>query len=100
MLFIISAVQSAYRLVLLTATPIINYPSDISVLINMVKKTEVLPSDKKLFEFYYMNEEEGTIINKETIVNKLSNSISYYENVSLGDFPKSIEEIINIELPF
>jgi superfamily II DNA or RNA helicase len=98
MLFIISAVQSAYRLVLLTATPIINYPSDISVLINMVKKIEVLPSDKKLFEFYYMNEEEGTLINKEMIISKLSGGISYYENVSLGDFPRSIEEIIHVEM--
>jgi superfamily II DNA or RNA helicase len=98
MLFIISAVQSAYRLVLLTATPIINYPSDISVLINMVKKKELLPTDKQLFEFYYMNEEEGTLMNKEMIISKLSSAISYYENVSLGDFPRSIEEIIYVEM--
>jgi len=98
MLFIISAVQSAYRLVLLTATPIINYPSDISVLVNMVKKAEVFPSDKNLFEFYYMNEEEGEIINKDTIKLKLLNSISYYENISMNDFPKSVEEIVRIEM--
>lgn len=97
MLFIISATSSAFRLVLLTATPIINYPSDISVLVNMVKRTEVLPSDKKLFEFYYIGEEEE-LINKEIIVKKLSNAISYYENVSLDDFPRVKTEIIRVEM--
>ena len=97
MLFIISAVNIAFRLVLLTATPIVNYPSDISILINMVKKEEVLPSDKKLFEFFYVGEEEE-LINKEVIIKKLSNGISYYENVSLDDFPRVKTEIIKVEM--
>jgi superfamily II DNA or RNA helicase len=98
MLLIISAISSAFRLVLLTATPIINFPSDISVLVNMVKKNEVLPSDKKLFEFYYVNEEEGELINKDMLVKKLSDTISYYENVLLDDFPKVSTQIMRVEM--
>ena len=98
MLLIISATSSAFRLVLLTATPIINYPSDISVLVNMIKKNEVLPSDKKLFDFYYVNDEDCELINKEIIISKLSGAISYFENVSLDDFPKVSTEIMRVEM--
>ena len=98
MLLIISAVQSAHRLVLLTATPIINYPSDIATLVNMVKKQEILPSNKDLFKFYYINEDDETLINSDTIKKKLLNAISYYENVSYDDFPRSTEQIIKVEM--
>jgi hypothetical protein len=63
----------------------------------MVKKEEVLPSDKKLFEFFYVGEEEE-LINKEVIIKKLLNGISYYENVSLDDFPRVKSETIKVEM--
>lgn len=99
-LLIIAAVSTAYRLILLTATPIINYPSDITTLVNMVKKSEILPSNTQLFNFYYMSndEEEPGLINRENIVSKLMCTISYYENVSLGSFPEVQTSIMKVEM--
>ena len=97
MLLIINAVQNAYRLILLTATPIINYPSDISILVNMVKQNDILPTEKKLFDFYFIND-EYKINNSDMLEKKLKNSISFYENKSSNDYPSSTEEIIRVEM--
>ena len=97
MLLIIVAVQCAYRLILLTATPIINYPSDLSVLINIIQQKDILPTDKKLFDFYFIND-ELKINNTDLLEKKLKNSISFYENKNIDDYPTVKEEIIRIEM--
>ncbi len=98
MLLIMSAVSRAHRLILLTATPIINYPSDISPLINMVKKQEVLPSAKNLFEFYYLSDEQDELINTQVLENKIACGISFYENVNQSSFPEVISSTIRVEM--
>lgn len=98
MLLIMSAVASAHRLILLTATPVINYPSDISPLINMVKKQEVLPSAKNLFDFYYLSDEQDELTNTQMLENKIACGISYYENVNQSSFPEVIVSTMRIEM--
>ncbi len=98
MLLIMSAVASAHRLILLTATPIINYPSDISPLINMVKKQEVLPSAKNLFDFYYLTDEQDELTNTQMLENKIACGVSYYENVNQSSFPEVITSTIRVEM--
>ena len=99
MSLIISAVSSAYRLVLLTATPVINYPSDIAPLINMVKRQEVLPSNTQLFNFYYLDDEENPgLTNKSGLQSKISCALSYYENVSSSNFPQVFTSVMPVEM--
>jgi len=97
-LLIISASQSAYRLILLTATPILNYINDLSVLINMIKKEDILPTNKKLFDFYYYNEDNDTINNQIMLENKIKNTISYYENTDTENYCKKKEYVIKVEM--
>ena len=99
MSLIITAVATAHRLVLLTATPVINYPSDIAPLINMVKKKEVLPTNTQLFDFYYLDEEDGSqLTNKSMLVSKLACTISYYENVNQSSFPEVFVTVMKVEM--
>lgn len=95
MMFIINSLSFAYKIILLSGTPIINHPVDMCVLVNIVKQKEVLPTDKSLFDFYYMNDtinlnaftNTNTNYFKEIDVlkEKLSNAISYYEPSNNAD---------------
>lgn len=90
MMFIINSLSLAFKLILLTGTPIINHPIDLCVLVNIVKNKEVFTIDKSLFDFYYVekDEESNDLLNKlpmirlkaiDDLKNKLSDCISYYE---------------------
>ena len=86
------ALKESYKVLLLTATPIVNYLNDISVLINIVKKEDVLPMRRSLFNFFYFDERKMEIFNKDLLRGKLANCISYYEsgeNISNPDYPES-----------
>lgn len=98
MLLIMAAIASAHRLILLTATPVINYPSDISPLINMVKRKEVLPSAKNLFDFYYLSDDGDELTNIQMLENKISCAISFYENVNQSSFPEVIVSTMKVEM--
>jgi len=87
----------AFKVLLLTATPIVNHLSDISPLINIVKNKEVLPTNKELFNYFYENvtnnnnnnNNNNTKFEKDMLMDKIRNTISYYENINDEHFPKS-----------
>ena len=89
-MLLMTAIEFATRVMLLTATPVINYLNDLAVLINIVQNKAVLPTDVRSFNASYYNEELGEIINKKTLKEKINNCISYYsrgnENI---DYPDS-----------
>lgn len=78
----------AFKIMLLTATPIVNNLNDIAPLINIVKNSEVLPTDKELFNFFYYDEDKMEITNGDILLDKIRNTISYYENKDDPNFPK------------
>lgn len=88
-LYIANALIAAPKVILLTATPVINYMNDLSVLINIVKGEEVLPTDRKLFEQMFYDEENTEIINKEFLLQRLKNSVSYYQMKDDINYPAS-----------
>lgn len=79
----------AYRVMLLTATPIVNYLNDVAPLINIVKKSDVLPTEKELFNFFYFDDNKMEITNKDMLLDKIRNTVSYYSNIDDTNFPKS-----------
>jgi superfamily II DNA or RNA helicase len=95
-LVLISALSQCYKIMLLTATPVINYLNDLSVLVNIVKKKEVLPTEKNVFEFLFINNYSLEIENEHILIDKIKNSISYYENINDDNYPKY--EIIKKEI--
>jgi superfamily II DNA or RNA helicase len=78
-ILLMSALELAKRIVLMTATPVINYLNDLSVLINIIKNRAVLPTDIRTFNASYYDEETGEIRNRSTLVEKLKDCISFYE---------------------
>ena len=91
MMHIINSLVFAYKVILLTGTPIINHPIDLCVLVNIVKNIEIFTTDKSLFDFYYIERlddfNNNTISNipilelknKSELKIKLTNAISFYE---------------------
>jgi len=98
-MMLISALELVKKIILLTATPVINYLNDLSVLINIIQNKAVLPTDYRTFNASYYDDTSGTVMNREILVNKLKNCISYHdrkrENV---DYPESDTIYIDVEM--
>lgn len=93
-LSVISALSLAYKVVLLTATPVINYLNDLAVLVNIAKNKDVLPTEKVMFITLYYDMENNTILNENILKDKLSNCISKYENIDTINYPSfKVEKI-------
>lgn len=86
-IFLASMLTNSHRVMLLTATPVVNYLNDISVLVNIAKRAEVLPTDREHFNFFYFEEDDLEIKNRDLLKKKLSNCISYYEKKGMIDYP-------------
>lgn len=97
-LYIASSLILASKIMLLTATPIINYLNDLSVLVNIVKGEDVLPTDQKLFDQMYYDEEKQTLINEKILFNKLKNTISYYQIEDDENYPSVSNYYIDVEM--
>jgi superfamily II DNA or RNA helicase len=87
-IFIIKGLLRAFKILFLSATPVLNFPNDVSVLINTIKKTSALPLDKDQFEFFYINKDTMEIENKKMLMDKLSNCVSYFRVVDTINYPK------------
>ena len=73
----------------MTATPVINYLNDLSVLVNIVKGEDVLPTDRKLFDQMFYDEEKMGLINENILFEKIKNTISYYKIENDVNYPSS-----------
>ncbi|BCS83337.1 putative ATP-dependent RNA helicase [Cotonvirus japonicus] len=99
-LYIASALMIAPKVILLTATPVVNYFNDLSVLVNIVKGQDVLPTDRLLFDHMFYDEETMLLINTNTLFNKLLNSISYYKTTDTINYPSSKTHIMEVEMDY
>ncbi|VBB18217.1 putative ATP-dependent RNA helicase [Yasminevirus sp. GU-2018] len=98
-MMLISALELVKRVILLTATPVINYLNDLAVLVNILKNRAVLPTDIRTFNASYYDEETGTITNRDILVDKLRDCISYYDRkLEHEDYPESDTVYIDVEM--
>lgn len=89
-LSLIISLQFSKKIMLLTATPVINYMNDLSVLVNIVKQKPVLPTDIRTFNASYYDLDTNEIKNKDILMKKLSKCISYYDHdKNKKDYPSS-----------
>ena len=95
---IISCLRRAYKIILLTATPVINYLNDLSVLVNIVKYNDVLPTERNLFNSIYFDEYNFVIHNKKLLLDKLRGCISYYDNKDTEDYPTSEAKVEEVKM--
>jgi len=111
---ILNEVKYAKKILLLTGTPIVNFPNDISPLINLLNNNKSLPEGKKQFDSLFIDEsiqkitkplfkifsysffeqsyycKKIEIKNKDLFKSKIKGLFSYYKNNLSDNFP-SIE---------
>ena len=98
-MMLISAIELVKRVILLTATPVINYLNDLAVLVNILKNSAVLPTDIRTFNASYYDEDTETIMNHEILEDKLKNCISYYDRkLEHSDYPESDTIYANVDM--
>jgi superfamily II DNA or RNA helicase len=98
-ILLMSALESVKKIVLMTATPVINYLNDLSVMVNIIKNKAVLPTDIKTFNASYYDEELGEIRNKDVLVEKLKDCISFYERKKDNeDYPEFDTIYVDVEM--
>jgi superfamily II DNA or RNA helicase len=95
---LISECYNAYKLILLTGTIFYNGLSDLSVLVNMIKKNDVLPETSKEFKFFYYDETYETPTNIDEFISKINNTISYYKKSLDDNYPKSQTIIKKVDM--
>jgi SNF2 family DNA or RNA helicase len=110
------AAQNAKRVILLSGTPIVNTPDDISPVINMAAGSQRLPTDKKMFDDHYIRTQIYTpgmigalfgrkpseykyMINKDDFKKRISGLVHFYDNKNnKKDFPEVIEKSVKVPL--
>jgi Mimiviridae putative ATP-dependent RNA helicase len=98
-LMVIHAISLAKRVVLLTATPVINYLNDLCVLVNLAKDSPILPTDIDSFNAAYYNSRSNTIESPDVLVKKLSDCISYYDHYKDStEYPSYSTEYVKVEM--
>lgn len=107
---IIEMSKNAYKIILLTGTPIVNRPSDLVSLVNIVSRTKIFPLDKQEFAETYVDKTmrvvktpvklfgktlyekstwttEPTIKNTNLFRSKIRGLFSFYENIDVSKYP-------------
>ena len=88
----------AKKLVLLTGTIFYNSLVDLSVLVNLIKKDEVLPETNKEFKFFFYDETYEIPTNVDDFIKRIRGSISYYKKNLDKHYPTSIVEYIKVDM--
>lgn len=97
-LYIITALGLANKVMLLTATPVINYLNDLAVLVNIIRGEEVLPTDRNLFNQMFYDDEKMMLINQNIFQDKIRDTISYYKMKDDENYPTSSTYYMEIEM--
>ena len=73
-----SAAKKAFKVLCLTATPFVNYPNDLAVLINMCNLNSKLPTSREAFETLFLKNDnyQNIIINKKKLLDSCKNHLS------------------------
>lgn len=95
---LINECRHAKKIVLLTGTIFYNNLTDLSVLVNIIKKDEVLPETNKEFKFFYYDENYESPINVESFKERIKNTISFYKNKDNKNFPSSVTIFIKVDM--
>jgi superfamily II DNA or RNA helicase len=86
---LITECLKAKKIVLLTGTIFYNALTDLSVLVNIIKKDEILPETNKEFKFFFWDdiyEAPGSI---ETLKERITGTISYFKKQHDSHYPNS-----------
>jgi superfamily II DNA or RNA helicase len=96
---LITECEQAEKIVLLTGTVFYNSLTDLSVLVNMVKKDEVLPETSKEFKFFFWDDLYEAPGSVDTLKERIEGTISYFKKSQDSiHYPKSFVTYIQVDM--
>jgi superfamily II DNA or RNA helicase len=89
----------AKKIVLLTGTIFYNSLTDLSVLVNIIKKDEVLPETNKEFKFFFWDDIYEAPGSVDTLEERIKGTISYYKKShDSHHYPKSTTSYVTVDM--
>ncbi len=95
---LIHELMQAKKLVLLTGTILYNSLTDLSVLVNLISRDEVLPETSKEFKFFYYDDLYETPTNVDILKDRIRGKISYYKKPKDDHYPDYTTEYIKVDM--
>lgn len=95
---LITECLKAKKIVLLTGTIFYNSLTDLSVLVNIIKKDEVLPETNKEFKFFFWDDIYEMPGSVETLKERIDGTISYYKKQNDLHYPKYFTIDIKVDM--
>ena len=86
------------KIVLLTGTIFYNSLTDLSVLVNMIKRDEVLPETNKEFKFFFWDDVYEAPGSVDTLKERIEETISYYKKEKDSHYPESFTTYNKIDM--
>ena len=95
---LITECVKAKKIVLLTGTIFYNSLTDLSVLVNIIKKDEVLPETNKEFKFFFWDDIYEAPGSVDILKERIKGSISYFKKTHDTHYPKSFTTYIKVDM--
>lgn len=86
------------KIVLMTATPIVDKPSEFALLFNLLKPINKLPTDNSFNKMFISN--KNNIINSSTFIDYIRGYVSYDEGAPSYVYPETIIKYVKVELGY
>lgn len=88
----------AKKIVLLTGTIFYNSLTDLSVLVNIVKKDEILPETNKEFKFFFWDDIYESPGSVDTLKERIKGTISYFKKSKDTHYPNFFTTNIKVDM--
>lgn len=95
---LITECAKAKKIVLLTGTIFYNSLTDLSVLVNIIKRDEVLPETNKEFKFFFWDDIYEAPGSVDTLRERIEGTISYYKKEKDVHYPESYTTYIKVDM--
>jgi superfamily II DNA or RNA helicase len=95
---LITECVKAKKIVLLTGTIFYNALTDLSVLVNIIKRDEVLPETNKEFKFFFWDDIYEAPGSVDTLKERIKGTISYFKKTHDTHYPKSITTYNKVDM--
>lgn len=95
---LITECMKAKKIVLLTGTIFYNSLTDLSVLVNIIKRDEVLPETNKEFKFFFWDDIYEAPGSVDTLKERIQGTISYFKKTHDSHYPKSFTTYIKVDM--
>ena len=88
----------AKKIVLLTGTIFYNSLTDLSVLVNIIKRDEVLPETNKEFKFFFWDDIYEAPGSVDTLKERIQGTISYFKKTQDSHYPSSFTTYVKVDM--